>query len=41
MMLGAGDMMEESYDEAGVRPRYNGPEKGRHLSASLITWSAL
>jgi len=27
-MLGAGDMMEESYDEAGIRPRYNGPEKG-------------
>ena len=32
MMLGAGDMMEESYDEAGIRPRYNGPEKGRHLN---------
>merc|ERR1712223_477309 len=28
MMFGAGDMMEESFDEAGIRPRYNGPEKG-------------
>ena len=36
MMIGAGDMMEESYDEAGIRPRYNGPEKGKHLSNIFI-----
>ena len=39
MMLGAENMMEESFDEAGIRPRYNGPEKGNHIrDVSFFKW---
>ena len=41
-MLGAGEMMEESYDEAGIRPRpYNGPEKGKKEKGSYNSYYAL